>query len=589
MSSSETTFPARFAELVYLLAHQPDATAEQEYVLGAAVSALVGGDATLMTSQLNVDLLDEGQSSDGTRLHELVMRMSAHSAHQIDFMARTPSAEILGVARILADEARPNDDGAAFDDKLLKLGTTSVEVHLGRSGFVRAGSMTPKGSLRVATPAVRTATPFRATPPYDSGTSSRSMRATPTPSTNAPVRATPVRPTPVRSTAIRAMPAHGGGVSRAGELTLGAMLPDAAAAAIGPVTPASKIHDESSRIIEGAIKMKALALMSDDELIEQLSAGLTPMNAARLLDELVVLAEMRGEQRRWEVVARIFDTFVRGEVVVGHDADRRRAYTIGLRRLTKPTLLRGIAGLLPRRPDLRDALHDVLLRFGSDGAEALIDLLTAADSLTDRRAYLAALVKCRDAVPTLIHLLGDSRWYVVRNTSDLLGEMRAPEAESALIEAASHREERVRRSVATALSRLGTARAIQTVQHMLTDPVPEVRAHAVQGLGGVKMPRAVAVLSRALDTEQDQDVQAVILAALGRQATDEAVARLTKAAEPDGRLFKRKPAALRLSAVQALAEANTPAAIAVLRRFTEDKDRDVRDAAVRAMRPKTDN
>jgi hypothetical protein len=589
MSSSETTFPARFAELVYLLAHQPDATAEQEHVLGAAASALSAGDATLMTSQLNVDLLDEGQSSDGTRLHELVMRMSAHSAHQIDFMARTPNAEILGVARILAGEARPNDDGAAFDVKLLKLGITSVEVHLGRSGFVRAASITPKGSLRIATPAVRTATPFRSTPAYDSGTSSRSTRATPTPSTNVPLRPTPVRPTPARSTAVRATPAYGGGVSPAGELTLGAMLPDAETASIGPVSPASTIRDESSRIIESAIKMKALALMSDDELIDQLSTGLTPMNAPRLLDELVVVAEMRGDQKRWEVVARIFDTFVRSEVVVGHDADLRRAYTVGLRRLTKPSLLRGIAGLLPRRPDLRDALHDVLLRFGPDGAEALIDLLTAADSLTDRRAYLAALVKCRDAVPTLIHLLGDSRWYVVRNTADLLGEMRAPEAESALIEAASHREERVRRSVATALARLGTARSIQTVQQMLTDPVPEVRVHAVQGLGGVKMPRAVAVLCRALDTEQDQEVQAVILAALGRQATEEAVARLTKAAEPDGRLFKRKPASLRLSAVQALAEANTPAAIAVLRRFTEDKDRDVRDAAVRAMRLKTDN
>jgi HEAT repeat protein len=113
---------------------------------------------------------------------------------------------------------------------------------------------------------------------------------------------------------------------------------------------------------------------------------------------------------------------------------------------------------------MRDALHHVLQRLGPEGAEALIELLTASDVLTDRRAYLAALVKCRDAVPTLIHLLGDSRWYVVRNTADLLGEMRAVEAESALLEAVKHREERVRRSVATALARLRLPRAIQAVQ-----------------------------------------------------------------------------------------------------------------------------
>jgi len=136
------------------------------------------------------------------------------------------------------------------------------------------------------------------------------------------------------------------------------------------------------------------------------------------------------------------------------------------------------------------------------------------------------------------------------------------------------------------LARLGTARAIQAVEKMATDTVSEVRVHAVQGLGTVKSPRAVSALARALDRETDPEVQTVILAALGRQATDEAIARLTKAAEPEGRLFKRKPTALRLSAVQALAEANTPAALAALRRFADDKEREVRQAAVRALRPK---
>jgi HEAT repeat protein len=143
--------------------------------------------------------------------------------------------------------------------------------------------------------------------------------------------------------------------------------------------------------------------------------------------------------------------------------------------------------------------------------------------------------------------------------------------------------------IATALSRIGTPRAIQAVQQMFTDAVPEVRVHAVQGIGSTKHPRAVGVLARALDNEQDPEVQAVILAALGKQATDEAVARLLKAAEPEGRLFKRKPTALRVSAVQALAEANTPAALAALRRFADDKEREVRDTAARALRSKAEN
>jgi HEAT repeat protein len=574
MSSSEATFPALFAELVYLLAHEPDAVDEQQKVLGAAVAAIADGDASLTTSQLNVDLLDEGQTTDGVRLHELVTQMSAHSAHQIDILSTAPPHEILGVARILASEARPNDDGAAFDAKLVKLGPTCVEAHLGRNGFVRAGGMTPTESPRIAQSQPRTPTPFRGMPAYSSLTPPR-VAAIPTPPANAAIRVTPA--------------GGSGAITPAREVpTLGAGLTRSAPEPRGPLAGVPAIRDESIRIIEGAIRIKPLASMSDDAMIDQLRTGGTRQQVMRLLDELTAVAEARALEQRWEVVARIFDTFVRKEAAAEHNAELRRAYTIGIRRITKPTLLRGIAELLPRRPELRDALHGVLLRLGPDGAEALIDLLTTADSLTDRRAYLAALVKCRDAVPTLIHLLGDNRWYVARNATDLLGEMRAAEAENALLEVVNHREERVRRSVATALARLGTPRAIQAVQQMFHDPVPEVRMHAVQGVGSTKSPRAVSVLARALDDEADPEVQAVILAALGRQATEEAVARLLKAAEPEGRLFKRKPTALRVSAVQALAEANTPSAIAALRRFAEDKDRDVRHTAARALRPKSD-
>jgi len=536
------TFQARFAELVYLLAHEPDATAEHQRVVSEAVAATAAGDTSLATSQLNVDLQHARQSSEGLRLHELVMRMSAHSAHQIDFLEGTPGDQILGVARILAAEARPNDEGVAFDYELIKVGVTHVEVHLGRNGFVRTGSLTPSASPRVNGSSVHTP----AGPPRIDG------------------HRTP----------------------RGGSLTLGAEIPAGLAARrTTPPVGAPTIHDDSNRMFEGAFKTKSLATLSDDELIERLRTELTPQNVSRVLDEVATVAEARGSDGRWEVVARVFAAFVDREVSA-EDAELRRAYTIAVRRLTKPSLIRGMAGLLPRRRELRDSLQVVFTRLGSDAAEALIDLLTSSDSLTDRRAYLAVLAKIRDAVPTLIHLLGDNRWYVVRNAIDLLGEMRAAEAENALLDVVTHREERVRRSAATALARLGTLRSIQAVEKMATDPVPEVRVHAMQGLGTVKSPRAVSVLARALDHEPDQEVQAVILAALGRQATDEAVARLTKAAEPDGRLFKRKPTALRIAAVQALVEANTPAALVALRRFANDREREVRMAAARAVKPK---
>lgn len=563
------TFATSFAKLVYLIAHEPDAEAEQMAALSRAVAALEDGDGSLSTSRLNVVLLDVGQTDDGVRLHELVMRMSAHSAHQIDFANDTPAEELLGIARILASEAQPNDDGAAFDAKLVQLNPASAAVHLGRSGFVRSGSATPTSTLDMAGTSPRVSTPFDGTPAFVRGTPPRPFARQPTP------------PAP-ENAAVRATPAHGTSPTPPAGIGFGSRHPPARASGPSPA-PTPLIRDESSRMIERAIKTTNLEASSDEELIAQLQQDVSAPGAGRLLDELVSLAEQRAQEQRWEVVGRIFHVIVSGEAALGQGSNIRRQYTLAIRRLTKASYVRTLAGMLPRRPDLRDGLTEVLVRLGADGAEALIDLLTSANVLTDRRAYLAALSKCRDAAPTLVHLLGDHRWFVVRNAADLLGEMRATEGEPALLEAASHREERVRRSVATALARLGTPRAIQAVQQLLSDPVPEVRVHAAQGLGTTKWSRVVSVLARALDTEHDAEVQAVILAALGRQATEEAVARLVKAAEPDGRLFKRKPISLRVSAVQALAEANTPAAQDALRRLVEDKERDVRDAAVRAL------
>ena len=58
--------------------------------------------------------------------------------------------------------------------------------------------------------------------------------------------------------------------------------------------------------------------------------------------------------------------------------------------------------------------------------------------------------------------------------------------------------------------------------------------------------------------------------------------RLAKAAEPAG-TFKRKLTAYRIAAVQGLGEARTPAAMTALRTLITDRDREVREAAARAL------
>ena len=95
--------------------------------------------------------------------------------------------------------------------------------------------------------------------------------------------------------------------------------------------------------------------------------------------------------------------------------------------------------------------------------------------------------------------------------------------------------------------------------------------------------RTAALLLRALDDEHDDEVSAAFLIALGRLATPDAIERLIATAEADRSLFRKKPVALRVAAVQGLSEARTADALEALKALQTDKDEDVRATAVYAL------
>jgi len=181
-----------------------------------------------------------------------------------------------------------------------------------------------------------------------------------------------------------------------------------------------------------------------------------------------------------------------------------------------------------------------------------------------------------------LDLLSDDRWYVVRNATALLGELGAAEADRRLAELMAHRESRVRQAAAVSLGKLGTSRALLALLQAVNDSSPDVRLQAVLAIASAKNPRAVPWIIEALDHEQDQDVQAALISALGAAPTEDGIARLVRAAEAGGMLV-RKPAAIRLRAIEALAEAGTPSARHALQALLTDRDRDVRVAVEQAV------
>jgi hypothetical protein len=318
-----------------------------------------------------------------------------------------------------------------------------------------------------------------------------------------------------------------------------------------------------------------------NEMIARLDKAVASPNSVGVVDDVSRATEEFGGEGKWVEFVQVLDRLHYHHDRL-YDGDTKRAFLVGIRRLSRPVLLQGVAGLLPGHRDMRETCTRVLSRSGETGADVLIDNLIGSDVSGERRAYLDALRQCPAAVNSLLHLLNDDRWYVVRNAAWLLGELGSTDADRRLAELMSHREPRVRRAVATALGRLATSRAVLALLQAINDPSPDVRLQAVQAIASARNPRAVPWLIEAMDHEQDADVQGALMAALGSAPTEDGVARLVRAAEAGGMLV-RKPAAMRLKAIEALVEANTPSARQALQNLLSDRDREVRAAVENAM------
>jgi HEAT repeat protein len=536
-------FTRSFAHLVWLLAHHPDREGIRATLLDEMRERIGSAGATESIVLTDITFAMAGAFQSGTLgqdtvwLSELSVRMAAHSVRALEIERGVTLDDVARLAAALAAPPATGDEGEAFDRVVLRIGSPYLVAHIGNQGFVR-----------------------RATPVLTS-------------------RVGPTGGPPAGESSDR----HGAsGNEVAGPVARDGLIvtPPGAAA----TSPPESVPDEIARIVRTEPGATASRVGSLGDLVARLRGTTGDPVDVDTIRGVVRETEDRGRRGLWVDVAVVLDRLHRNLESLP-DGDVRRAHLSAIRRLETPTHMRGLVSLLPRRRELRATLTAILARAGEAGADALLGALVSSDVTVERRAYRTALAHCPEAVPALVHLLGDGRWYVVRNAVELLGELAPPDADVRIAQTLLHGEPRVRRAAVTALARLGTQRAVLALLQTVHDPSPEVRLQAALALGTTRSQRAVPWILEALDKEDDGEVQGALLSALGKLPTDDAVARLIRVAESSGR-FVRKRTPLRVHAVQALAEADTPAAQEALRRLQGDRSGTVRAAAVRAARQK---
>ena len=549
------TFARHYARLIWLLLHEPANVDEQKASLRALVTMSKDGAVSLSASG---DALSANASAVPGALSgvaDLARQMAAHGIAEVAFDAGAAAAGVLGSARILSGEISGGDAGAAALAKLQALGAPGVRFAARPASSPAAA---PTGAVPAAAPAPTPVAHAAAAPPAGPSTEPGALpdfglgeldmldeqamqeKLRPTPRANVAVAA---------SNEARAEGGGGGGGS----------------AGMFEQFTASRTPTASH-----------------GELLAQLDQATGANVLTRVLDDLVTIAEAAARDARLALVCEILCRVTRREPQI-HEFESKRAFVMAQRRLAKPQLLRALTQELPHAGADRDAFIAVLVRAGEDGADALIEQIAAISGQNERRVYFDALLQLQAGVPTLIHMLGDARWFVARNAAELLGEMQAREAEPQLTELLRHTDDRVRRAATSALMRLGTTRAMNAIQEALKDGNPAMRMQAAAALVARKDVKTAATLVRALEEEKDDEVQAAFLLALGKLATPDAVQRLLKAVEAERGLFKKKSTAFRVAAVQGLGEARTPEALEALKGLVADKDDDVAGSAKVAL------
>ena len=543
------TFARHYARLIWLLLHEPANVDEQKSSLRAIVTMSKDGAVSLTVSGDAIAANATAVPGALSGVADLARQMGTHGIAEIAFDAGAAAAGVLGSARILSGEAAPGDGGAAAHSKLQALGAPGVR-------FVpRPVSQPAAAPASVSPPAAAVASAAPAAPSSDR-TALPDFDLADVDVLDEEAMQAKLRPTPRANVAVPASAekrAEGGGGGSGG---------------------ASGMFEQFTA--------SRTPTASHGELLAQLDQATGVNVLTRVLDDLVAIAEAAARDARPALVCEILCRVTRREPRI-HEFESKRAFVMAQRRLAKPQLLRALTQELPHAGEQRDAFIAVLIRAGEDGADALIEQIAAISGQNERRVYFDALLQLQAGVPTLIHMLGDARWFVARNAAELLGEMQAREAEPQLTELLRHTDDRVRRAATSALMRLGTTRAMNAIQEALKDGAPAMRMQAAAALVARKDVKTAATLVRALEEEKDDEVQAAFLLALGKLATSDAVQRLLKAVEAERGLFKKKSTAFRVAAVQGLGEARTPEALEALKGLVTDKDDDVAGSAKVAL------
>lgn len=143
----------------------------------------------------------------------------------------------------------------------------------------------------------------------------------------------------------------------------------------------------------------------------------------------------------------------------------------------------------------REAMLAVISASGPAGISLTISKMGSTDNLAVRKELSALLVGLgAPAVPVLLKSMQDSRWYIVRNLSAILGDIGMPEAVPELLTCLKHTDTRVCKEAIRSLAKIGGREAEAALIAVLHGNNPQLFPQVIASLGGMKSKKALVEL-----------------------------------------------------------------------------------------------
>jgi len=315
------------------------------------------------------------------------------------------------------------------------------------------------------------------------------------------------------------------------------------------------------------------SLLGMDILLGMLRAEKKEPQFLQVAREVIDAAEELKQQVAFEALLPAIEVLLDVYAEEQRPATQKEFIRYALEQITGGAMTAYLLDRIEERSAENEAIFDRLCAvIGHSLAYPLIQRLCVAESLHARKAIAIALTRSGvAALPALIPMLKDERWYVVRNMVTILGEIGSVEAVSALQMVVRHPEPKVRKEIIKSLLKINSQGAEHTLISLIDDEDVDVVWQAIYSLGTIRSKAAVRPLLDIITASdaflKELALKKNALAALGRIGDRQATAALMDLIASRGWLAPGRWQELKIATAAALGQLGDESAIPLLKKL----------------------